>query len=94
MRARLHSQVHMRYRYFMAVIEIQESTAAALRAQADARDLSLEAFLQRIAEASTPINPTAALPLADLERFIDELATESPVLASTSSRAEIYADHD
>ena len=78
----------------MAVIEIEERTAAALRAQADARELSLEAFLQRIAEATSPINRTLTLPLAEFDKTIDELATESIVLPSNFSRADIYADHD
>ena len=78
----------------MAVIKIGERTAVALRAQADARELSLEAFLQRIAEASSPVNPTPVLPLAEFERAIDDAATESPVLPSSFSRADIYVDHD
>ena len=80
--------------YGMAVIEIEERTAAALRAQAKARDLSLDAFLRRIAETAAPINSTPMLALSDIERSIDELATESLVLPASFSRADIYADHD
>ena len=78
----------------MAFIEIEERVAAALRAQADVRAMSLEAFLQRIAETATPLNSAPALALADMERSLDELATELPVLPDSFSRSEIYADHD
>ena len=78
----------------MAVIEIEERIAAALRAQATVRDLSLNAFLQRIAETASPLNSTPTLALADFDRSIDELVTESPVLPGLFSRADVYADHD
>ena len=90
----LHAPWQVRYDSGMAVIEIEERTAAALRAQADARDLSLEAFLRRIAEAATPINSMPTLPLAEFEKTVDELATESAVLPSSFSRADIYTGHD
>ena len=83
----------MWYASGVVVIEIEECTAAALRAQAKVRDLSLDAFLKRIAETATPIHSTPALALSDIERSIDQLATESPVLPESFSRADIYADH-
>lgn len=82
------------YGLTMAVVEIAEHTVAALRDQANARDLSLDAFLQRIAEAAAPINSAPTMTWAEIERSIDELATESPVLPGAFSRADIYADHD
>ena len=84
----------MCYDLIMVVIEIEDRVAAALRAQANVRDLSLDAFLQRIAETGTPLNTTPAWALADIERTLDELSTESPVLPDSFSRAEICAEHD
>ena len=78
----------------MVLIEIEERIAAALRAQADVRDISLQAFLQRIVETASPFNSPPALPLEDFERSIEELATESPVLPNDFSRADIYTDQD
>ena len=78
----------------MALIDIEEPTATALRAQANARELSLDAFLKSIVEMTTPINSVPMLALADLERSLDELATESPVLPAAFSRVDIYSDHD
>jgi hypothetical protein len=78
----------------MAVIEIDERVAEALRAQASVRELSLGAFLQQLAEAASPVNPTAVLTPADFDRSIDELVSETGGLPSNFSRADIYADHD
>ena len=81
-------------RFDLVVIEIEDRIASALRAQANVRDLWQDACLQRIAETGTPLNPTPAGVLADIERTLDELFTESPVLPDSFSRAEIHAEHD
>lgn len=78
----------------MALIELEEKTAAALRVQAELRDLSLETFLDRIAAAATPVYAARPLSVAEMDRSMDELIAESPVLPPTFTRADIYSDHD
>jgi hypothetical protein len=78
----------------MALIEIEERIAQALRAQADVREMTLEAFLQRIAETATPINSTPEFALADFDKSVDEASSEWPVLPPAFSRSDIYSDHD
>jgi hypothetical protein len=77
-----------------SVIEVDEKLAATLRSQAEARQLSLETFLQRIAQTSVSLTP--AIPLAENEwnRAIDEASGDFPVLPAGFSRADIYSDHD
>lgn len=77
-----------------AVIEVDEQVAAVLRAQAEARQLPLTAFLQQIAEASAPVNLTPSLTEDEWNRAIDEVSGEFPVLGAEFSRADIYRDHD
>jgi len=78
----------------MAVIEIEDKLAKALRAQAAVRDMTLETFLKRIAEMATPIHPATEFLPEEFDRSIAELSSESPVLPGDFSRADLYADHD
>lgn len=78
----------------MALIELEERTAAVLRAQAELRDMTLEVFLSRIAEAATPVSSAPPLSVAEMDRSLDELLAESPVLPAAFSRSDIYNDHD
>jgi hypothetical protein len=78
----------------IATIKVDERVAAALRAQAEARQLPLTAFLQRIAEESFPED--AALPSSEDEwnHMFDEVSSDGPAQQSSFSRADIYSDHD
>lgn len=78
----------------MAVVEIEERLMEELRAQATARDMSLEAFLHRIAATAVPLNSVSRLGLEDFEHELDRLSSDSPVLPPSFSRADFYADHD
>jgi hypothetical protein len=54
----------------MAVIEIEDKLAKALRAQAAVSDMTLETFLKRIAEIATPIHPAAEFLPDEFDRSI------------------------
>lgn len=77
----------------MVSIQLQDSVAAALAAQARAEGLSLEGYLERLAAARVP----ATLPRLtgdELERLFDEASIAGPDPSCTYSRADIYLDHD
>lgn len=78
----------------MAKIEVEERVADALRAQARARDLPLEIFLERISEIATPIAMTPEVSPEEQDRLIVDASGESPALNATFSRSDIYSDHD
>lgn len=78
----------------MSVIELDERVAAKLRAHAAARQLTLETFLQRIAETSALPIPATPLAADDWNRTIEEASGDFPVLPASFSRADIYSDHD
>lgn len=77
-----------------AIIEIDERVAAALRAQAEARQLPLTAFLECIARTGLP--PVSSVPVTEEEwnRMFDDVSSDVPTSQSTLSRADIYFDHD
>jgi hypothetical protein len=79
----------------MATIELQESLVNRLVAQARAEGLSLEAYLEKLAEARSFENGT--LPRRteeELDRLLDAEASEDSTYQGTYSRADIYLDHD
>jgi hypothetical protein len=77
----------------MAVIEVQEHTAEALRAQAEARGLSLQTYLDEVAR--TPLLPREKRkPWSEIEKTLRDLAVDGPTLPADFSRADIYLDHD
>ena len=78
----------------MTSIELEDHTAQVLRDQAKARNLPLDTFLKQIAEASTPLNASSGMPVADLDRLIDAEAGNYPLLPASFSRADIYDHHD
>lgn len=78
----------------MALIEVDDRIAQALRAQADVRDMTVQAFLQRIVDTASPVNPNPAFAAAEFDQSIDDASSDSPVLPNRFSRADIYIDHD
>ena len=77
-----------------AMIEVDERVAAALRAQAQSRDLPLSEFLHHLAAGATPLNSPALLSDAEWHQALDEVSSDLPVLPADFSRADIYLDHD
>lgn len=85
----------------MAVtIEIEEQTADVLKAQADARGLSLDQFLRQMAGGiqESCVAPPGADAARDFDTALDELFAadprQLPPLHATYSREDIYIDHD
>lgn len=78
----------------MALIEIDERTAAALRALANARNVSLDSLLQSLARDTVPVGDSAWIKPEDFERSLDEASGDSPVLPDAFSREDLYSDHD
>jgi hypothetical protein len=77
----------------MVSIQVPESTAVALTAQAHLQGLSLEEYLSRVARGGVAVT-TSRMSVDDVERELDALALDVPVLPSDFSRADIYVDHD
>jgi hypothetical protein len=76
----------------MVSIQLQESVAAALSAQANERGLSLEAFLAQV--AALPVQAEQPIHFDDWERELDALSFEAQPLPADFSRADIYLEHD
>lgn len=77
----------------MISVQLSETVAAALSAQAAAQGLTLEAYLENIAHPALP-RPVPRLSLEELDRLLDEEASAGPSPSGTFSRADIYSDHD
>ena len=77
----------------MIRIEVGETTAAALSAQAAAQGLTVEAYLAS-ALLSAPAKPAPRLTRAELDRLLDEEVASGPSLPGSFTRAELYSDHD
>jgi hypothetical protein len=80
------------YNVDMANIQLDDSLAHMLMAQASARGMTLEAYLQLVAERGSA-SEQASLSVAEVDRLIDEASVPGPV-EGTYSRAEIYREHD
>lgn len=79
----------------MASIELQESVAARLTAQAKAAGLSLEAYLEKLSQSHSKENGTLPrLSGEELERLLDAEASGDTTYQGTYPRADIYRDHD
>jgi len=79
----------------MATIELPESTANRLNAQAEAEGLSLDAFLQILADSRSPINGNLPkITGEELDSLLDAEASEDSAYKGTYSRADIYLDHN
>jgi hypothetical protein len=77
----------------MIRIEVSETTAAALSAQAAAQGLTVEAYLEN-ALLRAPARPTPRMSRDELDRLLDEEASSGPSPVGSFSRAELYSDHD
>ncbi len=77
----------------MVSLELSETTATALSAQAAAQELTIETHLEHVL-LSAPSPPAPRLPRDDLERLLDEKATSGCSPVDFLSRAELYNHHD
>ena len=77
----------------MASIDLQESVVARLASQAEAEGLTLEAFLERLAD-STLVGKPLQLTGEELDRLLDDEASDDSTYQGTYPRAEIYLDHN
>ena len=77
----------------MVSIQLQDSVAAALSAQAAALGLSLEQYLSQLADSGTALNGPR-LTADEFLQQLDVLALDVPPLPADFSRADIYLDHD
>ena len=77
----------------MIRIEVSQTTANVLQAQAAAQGLTVEAYLERVL-VSTPERPAPRLSREELDRLLDEEATSGHSPSGSLSRAEIHSDHD
>ena len=67
-----------------------------LRAQAAARQVPFDAYLEQFVDADQAA-PSDAITLEEFERILDELSatpTNATPLPADFSRADIYADHN
>ena len=82
----------------MTTLQIDDSIARALRAEAEARGLTLDAYLGEIARLHSAERLGGAGGVEEFEAAMDELfrgdARKLPAIKSTYSREEIYFDHD
>lgn len=80
-------------------IELDQTTAALLQAQAALQSVSLNTLLQRLATNSTADSAEAASP-ANLEQFMADMESlaegteQLPPSSVTYNREDIYFDHD
>jgi hypothetical protein len=77
----------------MIIVQLNDTVAAALSAQAAALGLTVEAYLENVV-LSTASRPVPRLSLDELDRLLDEEATSGPSPVGTFSRAELYSEHD
>jgi hypothetical protein len=79
-------------------IELTPEVAANLAAQAEARGLSLEEYVQRLVEDKVPVASERPQSPERIEAMLDKLAEmgkDLPRLPSSAfSRESIYQDHD
>jgi len=84
----------------MVTVQLDERIATALREQARARGLSLEAYLRAVAETSQNTVTSAVNHdnVAEFDTVLDELFAADtrslPTVPLTYSREDIYSDHD
>ena len=80
-------------------IELGQNAFAALnllRDQAKVREITLDTYLQRLAESGGNGVVNTQLSVAELERYLDDLAAGPSLtpLPGDFSQADIYAEHD
>ncbi len=79
----------------MATVELQESVHARLAAQANAEGLTLEAYLEKIADSRVSASKSSSkLSSEELDRLLDAEASDDVTYQGTYPRADIYLDHD
>jgi len=77
----------------MVNVQLHESVAAALSAQAKLQGLSLEEYLSQLANGGVK-SASSPLSAEEIDRQFDELSLDVPPLPADFSRADIYLDHD
>jgi hypothetical protein len=77
----------------MANVQLNETIAAALQAQAAAQGLTVDAYLEHVLLASPP-KTHERMSLEEWDRLLDEEADLGPSPIGTFSRADLYVDHD
>ena len=77
----------------MIHIALHESVAAALNAQASARGLTVEEYLNQLLQASPP-GSESRLSVDEFDRLLDAEASAGSSPSGSFSRASIYDDHD
>lgn len=87
------------YFFNMVNVQLDDRIAAALRDQAQARGLTLEAYLRTVAEMPREAVPTGVEgDLREFDATLEELFAADtrplPAVPFTYSREEIYSDHD
>jgi hypothetical protein len=79
----------------MATIQIHESVLARLTAQAARQGVSLEAYLEQLADLQSPKNNhLPRLSGEELERLLEAEASSDSTYLGTYPRADIYLEHD
>lgn len=76
----------------MVNIQLNDTVAAALTAQAQSQGLSLEDYLAVLAQKST--GKVSDLTVEEFDRMLDELSLPPTKYTGTFPRSEIYRDHD
>lgn len=76
----------------MTNVQLNDSVAAALTAQASLRGLSLEGYLSRLADGGVAV-VSPGVTADELDKALDELSLDVPPLPADFSRADIYLDH-
>ena len=77
----------------MVSIQLHESIAAALNAQASLQGISVEEYLSRLANGGVAV-VAPRISAEEMQRELDELSLDVPPLPADFSRADIYLDHD
>ena len=75
----------------MVSVQLHESVAAALTAQASLQGLSLEEYLSRLANGGVAV-VEPAISAEELDRQLNELSLDVPPLPPDFSRADIFAN--
>ena len=77
----------------MVNLQISDTAAAVLSAQAAACGLTVEAYLETLL-LGRPAGDRHELSVAEIDRLLDEEATLGRSPSGTFSRTDIYGDHD
>jgi hypothetical protein len=77
----------------MTTIRLQDTVVDQLTAQAQAEGLSLEAYVEKLANANSAV-PPPRLKGDELDRLLDAEASADSTYHGSYPRADIYLDHD